>query len=100
MREDLKQRLYDASVRRAKSQNYFFNSSTSTELRNFINEGVDKMSPLEYASESYKIRSEENILRLIDAMNDEGKKRRLDESLDTTSFRSARMRVCPLWPFC
>lgn len=100
MREDLKQRLYYAAVRRARSNNYSFSAFTNTELTNFISEGVDKMSLSDYTSEIKKQIAEDNLLKLIEAMNSDGKKRRIDESLDYTSFYNAKMSVCPLWPFC
>ncbi len=100
MREDLKQRLYNAAIRRARNSNYSFSSFVNNELINFINEGVDRMTSSDYASEIRKQVAEDNLMKLIDAMDNDGKRRRIDESLDYTSFLNARGGVCPLWPFC
>jgi hypothetical protein len=100
MREDLKGRLYNAAVRRARISSYNFTEIANADLVKFINEGVDKMSPGDYVSDLRRQVAEDNLIRLIDAMTNDGKVRRLTESLDFSAFNTARISVCPLWPFC
>jgi hypothetical protein len=100
MREGLKIRLYKSALNRAKINNYTFSPYTKLELNRFINEGVDKMSSTEYSSDLSRQIAEENLMMFIDVMNNENNRNRMDESPDDTSFTNARMRVCPLWPFC
>src|SRR6185503_4336006 len=100
MREDLKQRLYTTALRRASASNFKFSAITNTDLVEFINVGVDKMTASDYASETRKQEAENNLIQLIDAMSNNGKERRLTESLDYETFKSAKSSICPLWPFC
>lgn len=100
MREDLKARLYAAATRSAIQKRATITSIATTDLISFINEGVDRMTSAEYASESSKQLAETNLLRLIDAMSSDSRSRNLNESMDFTAFSNARKSVCPLWPFC
>lgn len=100
MREDLKRRLLDAAIRRAGETSFRFTDIARGDLTEFINEGINRMTESEYHSSTDKDRAERNLMILIDGMVENGRIRRLTESLDYTSFSETRSRFCPLWPFC
>jgi hypothetical protein len=75
-------------------------SVAQTDLVEFINQGVDRMTSSQYDSEIDRLRAERNIETLIESMSKNAKSRNLNESLDFRSFSSAKSSICPLWPFC
>ena len=100
MNENFKNQLYEIAERRIRLFNYRFDVSSSIELRTFINRGVDRMLPSEILDDSKRKLVENNLMKLIDSMASEGKRRNLSESIDTKAFSDARFSICPLWPFC
>ena len=100
MNEDFKRRLLEAARRRARQSNFAFTSVAETDLKSFIDQGVDKMSSADLISDSRKDLAESNLLKLVDRMANEAAKRNLNENLDYKTFSDSRMSICPLWPFC
>lgn len=100
MREDLKERLLNAAIRSATQKGASLTSIARTDLTTFINQGVDRMTSIEYASETSRQLAENNLLRLINVMSQDSKSRNLNESLDYVSLSNSAKSICPLWPFC
>ncbi len=100
MREELKERLLNTALRSATQKGANLTPIARTDLTTFINQGVDRMTSTEYASEVYRQLAENNVLRLIDAMSLDSKSRNINESLDYTAFSNSAKSICPLWPFC
>ncbi|WP_026838320.1 hypothetical protein [Gillisia sp. JM1] len=100
MREDFKERVLQRAKERAQNLGYNLTNVAQTDLREFINQGIDRMSADEYDSATRRLIALENIEKLIDNMSRNAKFRSLNESLDYKSFSSARSSICPLWPFC
>jgi len=100
MREDLKNKLFESAIAKAKNLGYTLTSVANDDIKKFIGQGIDKMSSSEYFSTVENKRAERNLMTLIEKMAEGAKKRRLYESLDYKSFSEARSSICPLWPFC
>lgn len=100
MREDLKGIALNRAKQTARSLGYSLTPMAETDLKIFIENGIDKMTSFEYLSVSDNQRLLNNIDVLINRMQIDSKSRSLNESMDFKSFSNARARVCPLWPFC
>ena len=98
MNEELKQRLYQAAQRRAFQVNLKLSPQANNWLENFIDQGVDKMTPLDLRTKSRLDLAETNIVTLVE--NVASGRIDLSESVGDRTFSEARMRLCPLWPFC
>ncbi|PKP11490.1 MAG: hypothetical protein CVU08_12145 [Bacteroidetes bacterium HGW-Bacteroidetes-3] len=100
MREDLKVRILRRAQSKVRELGFVMTSVAQTDLVEFINQGVDRMTSSQYDSEIDRLRAERNIETLIESMSKNAKSRNLNESLDFRSFSSAKSSICPLWPFC
>jgi len=100
MREDLKLRILQRAQSKARELGFVMTTVAQTDLVEFINQGVDRMTSTQYESATDKLRAERNIETLIESMSRNAKSRNLNESLDYRSFSSAKSSICPLWPFC
>ncbi|UOB18475.1 hypothetical protein [Abyssalbus ytuae] len=100
MREDLKSRILQRAKSKVRELGYNLTSVAEDDLEEFINQGVDRMTSMQYYSETDRIRAERNIETLIERMSTNAKSRSLTESLDYRSFSIAKASICPLWPFC
>jgi hypothetical protein len=100
MREDLKRKALERAKSSARNLGYSLTSDTETDLKIFIEKGIDRMTSTEYLSTSENIRLFNNIDILIRRMEIDAKSRFINESLDYKSFSNARASICPLWPFC
>ena len=100
MREDLKLRVLQRAQSKAREFGFVMTSVAQTDLVEFINQGIDRMTSSQYDSATDRLRAERNIETLIESMSKNAKSRNLNESLDYKSFSSARSSICPLWPFC
>lgn len=100
MREELKRLILQRAKYKANSLGYNLTSITEDDLKNFINNGVDRMTSSEYISNSDNLRALNNIDILIEKMHLDAKSRFITENLDYKSFSNARASICPLWPFC
>lgn len=100
MREDLKKLVLERAKLKARNLGYKFTSMAETDLKIFINNGIDRMTPSQYLSDIDNQRAIKNIELLIEKMQLDAKSRYLNEDLDYKSFSTARGSICPLWPFC
>lgn len=100
MNEQFKDRLFSASERYVRKLNFKFSEIATTDLKAFINRGVDRMTESELRDETKKDLAEKNLMKVIEAMVGEAGKRKLHENLDYKTFSDARMSICPCWPFC
>jgi hypothetical protein len=100
MREELKKQILERAKYKAQILGYNITSEVEIDLKDFINNGVDRMSTSEYLSSSDNLRAIYNIEILIDRMQIDAKSRFITESLDYKSLSNARASICPLWPFC
>ena len=93
MNEELKQRLYQAAQRRAFQVNLKLSPQANNWLENFIDQGVDKMTPLDLRTKSRLDLAETNIVTLVE--NVASGRIDLSESVGDRTFSEARMRLCP-----
>jgi hypothetical protein len=100
MKEQLKEKLLNAAIKRARNLNFNFTNIATEDLKVFISKGVERMTDSEVGDENKKVLAENNLMKLVELMVSEGVKRNLKESLDYKTFSDARMSICPCWPFC
>lgn len=100
MREDLKKIALERAILTARTLGYNLTSVAETDLKIFIENGIDRMTSTEYLSSSENTRLLSNIDILIRRMEIDAKSRFINESLDYKSLSNARASICPLWPFC
>lgn len=100
MREDLKKIALERAKSAARNLGYNLTSVAETDLKIFIENGIDRMTSSEYLSTSDNTRLFNNIEVLIRLMESDARSRFMNESLDYKSFSNARDNICPLWPFC
>lgn len=99
MNEEFKRMLLESARRRARQSNFEFTSVAETDVKSFIDQGVDKMNSEDLASDNRKNLAESNLLKLVDSMANQAK-RDSTGNLNYKTFSDSRKSICPLWPFC
>lgn len=100
MKQEFKDLLLQLAQNSAEIRGFNITSFTINEIRQFINDGVDKMTDSQLSSNIDKQRAQENLLRLIDGMTKYANDNNIRGELNYPTFNSSRSSICPLWPFC
>lgn len=91
-------KLLEIARARAAQYQYHFSNDAESQLTNFINAGISKVSDQRIESDGDIII--ENVKKIVDFMVKNASSRNLNESLDLTSFTNSIKGLCPIWPFC
>lgn len=100
MREDFKDELFQVVKNMAGGYNFRIPLSLEVQIRNFISNGVDRMTSQEYLSQQKRAEARQNISILAQLTISRLSSETLTESIQLKTFSSIRSSICPLWPFC
>lgn len=98
-REELIDRLLQQAHIEASSHNCKFSADADSQLRELVTAGVGRMTVDELRNNAKIIEAEHNIRFLCKKLCE----RTRNENrmiVENRTFSSARMSICPLWPFC
>lgn len=100
MKEELLKQLYLTASKRAKRNDFQFDQRVDSELKNFLRQGINRMTNEQLRSELITHQAENNIIELVDLMTQDAQSRLLTESLDISALTISLKGFCPRFPFC
>ncbi len=97
-RIEFKEELLKLANTEVNNHGFIFSIATSSQIKEMISSGVDRMSPTEFNDTAYLSLAKRNIVELSRRLCErETSKNRI---VDNRTFTAARFSICPLWPFC
>ena len=98
-REELIANLIREAHNEVNRHNCQFASDADAQLRELITAGVDRMTVAE-RNNGLKIAEAQRNMRFLCQKLCERTRRENRMIVENRTFSSARMSICPLWPFC
>lgn len=98
-RDELISSLIQEAYNEVSRHNCQFSTEADAQLRELIAAGVDRMT-VEERYNGAKIAEAERNMRYLCGQLCERTRRESRVIVENRTFSSARMSICPLWPFC
>ena len=98
-REELINNLIQEARNEVSRQNCRFSADSETQLREFVTSGVDRMTVAERYNSLRIAEAQRNIRHFCVQISEQTKKENR-YWVENRTFSSARLSLCPLWPFC
>ena len=98
-RDELISSLIQEAYNEVSRHNCQFSTDADAQLRELIAAGVDRMSVAERYNGTKIAEAERNMRYLCEQLC-ERTRRDSRVIVENRTFSSARMSICPLWPFC
>lgn len=98
-REELINSLIQEAHNEVNRHNCRFSTEAEVQLRELVTAGVNRMTELE-RNDSMKIAEARRNMRYLSVKICEQTKRENRLIVENRTFSSARISICPLWPFC
>ena len=98
-REELIARLIQLAHNEVAKNNCQFATDADAQLRELVTAGVDRMTLAERYN-GVKIAEAERNMRFLCQILCERTHRESRVIVENRTFSSARLSICPLWPFC
>lgn len=98
-RDELISSLIQEAYNEVSRHNCQFSTDADAQLRELIAAGVDRMSVAERYNGTKIAEAERNMRYLCEQLC-ERTRRESRVIVENRTFSSARMSICPLWPFC
>lgn len=98
-REELKASLIKEAYNEVNRHNCQFSADADAQLRELVSAGVDRMT-VEERYNGAKIAETQRNMRFLCQQLCERTRRESRVIVENRTFSSARLSICPLWPFC
>ena len=98
-RDELISSLIQEAYNEVSRHNCQFSTEADAQLRELIAAGVDRMTVEERYNGAKIVEAERNMRYLCEQLC-ERTRRESRVIVENRTFSSARMSICPLWPFC
>ena len=98
-RDELISSLIQEAYNEVSRHNCQFSTEADAQLRELIAAGVDRMTVAERYNGTKIAEAERNMRYLCEQLC-ERTRRESRVIVENRTFSSARMSICPLWPFC